>query len=173
MMATSARTAQRARFIDWLFAIAVRAGGTALVWGAVTEGASASWGAGALAVVGATGMSLMLAPPRGGKPLALWPMLCFAAYFIAHTTRAGVQVALLALHPRLPLAPACLEIPLRLPPGGARNLLLYVCTLMPGSLCVSVGATSMRVHVLDRRLAHGAAVRALETRIAAIWRLTP
>ena len=172
-MDSSARTEPSPRFTDWLFAFGIRASGTALAWWAITEGDSAARLVGMLAVGGATATSLVLDPPRGGQPLALWPMLCFVAYFVAHTTRAGLQVVLLALHPRLPLAPACLEIPLRLPPGGARNLLLYAYTLMPGSLCVSVGAESMRVHVLDRRLAHVAAARALETRIAAIWRLAP
>lgn len=142
-------------------------------WWALAEGDASSWGLGAVAVLGATGVSLVLAAPRNAPPISGWTLLRFVGYFLVHSTRAGTQVAVLSLRPRLPLAPACVKLPLMLPAGGARTLLLYSITLMPGSLSVSAQGSTLVLHVLDRRLPHLAAVRELEQRIGAIWRLPP
>ncbi len=144
----------------------------ALLWWVLAEGSAGSWGLGAVAVALATAISLRLLPPRGRRigPIALTR---FVAFFLWSSMRSGLQVASLALRPRLDLAPRVLERRLALPPGAPRLLMLNALTLMPGTVGVSLDDARLRVHVLDARLPVAAELHSLETHIARLFGAAP
>jgi multicomponent Na+:H+ antiporter subunit E len=146
-------------------AIIARALAYALVWWALTGGRADNWGLGLAAVVLAVAASLVLSPPGPGR-FSGAGLAAFAGFFLIQSVRGGVQVAAMALRPRLDLAPAILELPLGLPPGPARVWLVATLTLLPGTLGVGIAGDRLRLHVLDRRRPIEAEVRAAEARIA-------
>ena len=77
-----------------------------------------------------------------------------------------VQLVWKALRPRPDLRPVVLDIPLRLPEGGARLFLAATLNLLPGTLSAGLQGGHLRIHVLDQRFPVEAEVRAVETRIA-------
>lgn len=148
--------------------IAWRAGGFAALWWVLAEGRADGWALGVAAVALATWASWVLLPPGPGtvRPLGL---LRFLAFFLWNSLRGGVQVAVLALRGRAALRPALVDLPVRLPPGGARLLLVNALGLMPGTLGVEMTTESLRLHVLDDRLPILAEARALEAAIGAVF----
>lgn len=142
----------------------------ALLWWVLAEGRMDSWGLGLFSVVLALGVSLWLSPP-GRSRFSITGFLGFAGYFLIQSVKSGVQVAALALRPRLDLAPALLEVPITLPPGPARVLLINTLSLLPGTLSVGLNQNSLRLHVLDARLPIEAEVRAAEAHIARLLEL--
>lgn len=104
---------------------------------------------GVAAVLLATWVSLRLAGPSGLRPspaaltrlaLDLWWQILVA----------GSDVAWRALHPRLPIRPGVVTVPLRLPPGGARDGLTTLMSLAPGTLPIGADAEGrLAVHCLD------------------------
>lgn len=92
----------------------------------------------------------------------------FAAFFIVQSARAGVDVALRALHPRLPINPDLTVYPLRLRDPSSRVLLANAVSLLPGTLSVQLDADTLQLHVLDAGMRAEPALRELEQRIAAL-----
>jgi multicomponent Na+:H+ antiporter subunit E len=99
-------------------------------------------------------------------------MLRFVPYFLRASLLAGLDVMRRALDPRMPIDPALVRFPLRLPPGPARATLAAVVSLLPGTLSVELEHEQLLVHVLDRRLAAGQALGQLEDRVADVFGLT-
>lgn len=95
----------------------------ALIWWVLAEGRAGSWGVGLISVVLALSVSLWLSPPGQGR-FSITGLLRFAGFFLIQSAKGGAQVAALALRPRLDLAPVLLEVPITLPPGPARVLLI-------------------------------------------------
>lgn len=121
----------------------------AVLWAILSEGRADSWLLGVPAVVFATWTSLRLMPSVAWR-LALTAVPGFITFFIVHSLRAGVQVALLALRGRL--SPTVIELELSLPPGGPTLAMAHLLGLMPGSLGVRLEGSRLRVHVLDAAL---------------------
>jgi len=144
----------------------------ALLWWVLAEGHAANWGLGAVAVVAATAASLRLLPP-GAQRINGVALLRFLGFFLWSSLRSGIQVAALALRPRLDLAPMMLERRLGLPPGAPRLLMLNTLALLPGTLGVSLDEARLRVHVLDARMPVAAELRALEAHIARLFGVAP
>lgn len=120
-----------------LTAIARRCFWLALLWWILTEAHSDVWALGLLAVAASAATSLRLLPLREGQRIGILALLNFLAYFLWNSVRGGIQVAALALRPRLDLAPTVLELTPALPPGVPRILMLNTLALMPGT--VSLG----------------------------------
>jgi multicomponent Na+:H+ antiporter subunit E len=93
----------------------------------------------------------------------------FLGFFLWNSIRGGIQVAGMALRGRAALQPALIELPVSLPSGGARILLINVLGLMPGTVGVDLNDAGLRLHVLDERLPVAAEARALELAIAALF----
>lgn len=143
----------------------LRAGLFVTLWWILAEGSFLAWGVGLASVVLAVVVSLILLPPAPSRisPLAV---ASFLGFFLLQSFSGGVQVARMALRPRPDLRPVVLDIPLRLPEGGARLFLAATLNLLPGTLSAGLQGGHLRIHVLDQRFPVEAEVRAVETRIA-------
>ena len=137
-----------------------------LLWGVLAN--NAGWGFGAVAVALATVASLLLVPPKpaGWSPLGL---VLFLAYFLKESLQGGVDIALRALHPKLPLQPVWIDYRLRLPEETARVLFVMTISLLPGTLSADWEGDTVTVHALTPET--GAGLPDLEERIAALFAL--
>jgi multicomponent Na+:H+ antiporter subunit E len=129
--------------------IIVRAAGFGLIWCVLTGGGAADLPVGAVAVLAAVWMSLLLLPPGTShvRPSAL---AGFVLHFLWQSVVAGVDVARRALHPRLPLHPGFVVYPAGLPPGPARNMFTSLMSLLPGTVPTgSAENGGLLIHCLD------------------------
>jgi len=138
----------------------------AVLWAILSEGRADSWLLGVPAVAIATWTSLRLMPPSTWR-LAPTAVPGFIAFFVVHSLRAGVQVALLALRGRL--SPTVIELELGLPPGGPTLAMAHLIGLMPGSLGVRLDGTRLRVHLLDAALPLQAEAARLATHVERLF----
>jgi multicomponent Na+:H+ antiporter subunit E len=149
-------------------ALALRGALFALLWWMLTEGRSDGWAVGLVFIVLALAVSLHVSPPMQYR-LSTVGLLAYVGFFVVQSVRGGLQVAGLALRPRLALAPALMEVPLRLPPGPAVVLLVGILSLLPGTLSVRLDGATLSLHVLDGRLPIEHEVRLAEDRIARLF----
>lgn len=140
----------------------------ACLWWILAEGRLDGWLLGGVAVAAAAWASLRLWPPAT-MPIRLAGLPGFLCFFLWNSIRGGIQVAGMALRGRAALQPALIELPVTLPPGGARVLLIYALGLMPGTVGVDMDEAHLRLHVLDERLPVIAEARALEALIARLF----
>jgi multicomponent Na+:H+ antiporter subunit E len=103
-------------------------------------------------------------------PVAPWALLRLIGFFLWHSLLGGIDVALRAFRRPLPLQPALIDYPLRLPPGPATVLMSGLVSLMPGTLSVICDG-HLRVHVLDQCGQWHADLERLEQRVGAVYRL--
>jgi multicomponent Na+:H+ antiporter subunit E len=115
---------------------------------------------------------VIVAPGDAGRPRALLPTvlrgLLLLPFFLWQSLYGGVDVALRALRPRMPLAPAMLDYRLRLPPGPAPVMLASLVSLMPGTLAV-VSGERLKVHVLDVNSDYQGELELLEVQVAWVF----
>ncbi len=138
-----------------------------LLWWSITEGAG-GWMIGVPTILLALAASLWLQPRRR---LSLRPagVLRFAAFFLVQSMRAGLDVALRALRPRMRLTPALLEYRLRLPTGPARVFLADTMSLLPGTLSTELRDDCLCLHVLDASQSVETGLRQVEVRVADLF----
>ena len=119
------------------------------LWLLLTNAASADLAPGLVSAVAASWISLRLMPAeRGG--LRLVSFVKFLLHFLRQSIVAGTEVALLALHPRLPLRAGYIIYQPQLPPGTRRNVFCAITSLMPGTLpCGSADGNELAIHCLD------------------------
>jgi multicomponent Na+:H+ antiporter subunit E len=104
---------------------------------------------GLLAVAWASWVSLRLLPPTPGR-IRLGALARLAVHFLWQSVVAGLDVALRAFHPRLPLRPGFMAYPVGLPPGQGRAAFGAFTSLMPGTLPVGTDSDDTLVyHCLD------------------------
>jgi len=121
---------------------------------------------GVFAVAAATWTSLRLLPAENWqlRPLALLRLML---RFLRQSVVAGVDVAMRALDPRLPLQPGFIRYPLHLRPGTARNAFCTLTSLLPGTVPSGVDENGdLLVHCLDVRQPVVAQLEDEETRLA-------
>lgn len=146
-------------------ALLLRGTALALAWWVLAEGRADSWGVGVVSVAAALAASFHLAPPASQR-LSPAGLLGFAGFFLVQSAKGGLQVAGRVFRPRMDLAPALVELPVTLPEGLARVLLVNTLNLLPGTLSVRMAGNTLCLHVLDARLPIAEEVRAVEARIA-------
>jgi multicomponent Na+:H+ antiporter subunit E len=136
-----------------------------VLWWVLAEGDSSSWVFGVPFALFATVTSVKLTPEHGWhvRPLGA---LGFAGYFAYHSVVGGVDVALRALRPSMPINPGFVVCPLRLPTESARVLLANTVSLLPGTLSSGFDGDSLVLHVLDCSMPAAEDVRRVEERIA-------
>lgn len=137
----------------------------AMLWWALTDGRTGSWGVGSVSILAAVILSLRLIPPVPTYVSRIG-LLRFLGFFLIQSLRGGVQVAWFALRPRLALRPGVHEIPLRLPEGIGRVLLANTLSLLPGTLSVGLDGNRLCLHVLDEQADTETEVRTAETHLA-------
>ncbi|MDP2256721.1 MAG: Na+/H+ antiporter subunit E [Polaromonas sp.] len=144
----------------------------ALIWWVLAQGRTDSWGVGMVSIALAVAASLHLLPPERSR-LSITGLLGFAGFFLVHSVKGGIQVAAMALRPKLDLAPLMLDLPLTLPPGLARVILVNTLNLLPGTVTVRIDQATLRLHVLDQRRPIAKEVREVEARIARMLGIAP
>lgn len=119
------------------------------LWLVLTNAAAADLVPGLLAAPAASWVSLRLLPAQQGSLRAV-SLARFLLHFLHQSIVAGTDVALRALHPRLPLRAGFVIYRPRLPPGTGRNVFCAITSLMPGTLpCGSADGNGIAVHCLD------------------------
>ena len=93
-------------------------------------------------------ISVRLLPPSRSRP-RLMALLSLGWHFLWSSVVAGVDVAIRAFHPRLPLRTGFVTCECRIPPGSRRDLFLSMGSLMPGTLPVAEEDGRIVLHCLD------------------------
>lgn len=138
------------------------------LWWALTDGRVESWVLGVPVVLAATFTSAVLG--RGPSwSLAGW--LRFLPFFVWRSLKGGVDVAMRAFRPSLPIDPGLIDYRLRLPPGRAAVFLAGVASLLPGTLAAGLDGRRLRLHVLDRQRDVRGEIAGLERRVAVLFRV--
>jgi multicomponent Na+:H+ antiporter subunit E len=152
-----------------IITLALRGALLAAMWWVLAEGRLDGWWLGLIAVVLAVATSIIMLPPRQDAAVPMAALLGFFWYFVHQSARGGIQVAAMALRPRLDLRPAVIELRLDLPSGLARVFMTSVLGLMPGTVSIRLEEHRLRIHVLDERLPVVAEAQALEARIIRLF----
>lgn len=108
---------------------------------------------GLLAAGCATWASLALLPPTQAGRMAPVVLLRLAAGVVWQTLTAGIDIALRALNPAMPLRPGMLRHELATPAGPRQDAFRAMASLAPGALPTGTDAKgALMVHLLDTRL---------------------
>jgi multicomponent Na+:H+ antiporter subunit E len=108
-----------------------------------------------------------------GTPADRWSLAGLARllpYFLWNSLRGGVDVAVRALHPGLPINPGILHYEMRLQSPAARVLMANTVTLLPGTLSADLKGNDLSVHVLNTSGPVRAMLVALEQRVGDLVR---
>jgi len=149
------------------FSFVLRAALLAMVWWIISGGAVNSWSVGFPLILIAAHLGVSLSHP--GQRLHLLPLLSFIPFFLCESVRGGIDVARRAYSPSLPLTPAVLNYPLRLPVGAAQVFFANTVSLLPGTLSTGLEGYTLRIHVLDNTTPVISELKTLELKIAAIF----
>ncbi len=147
-----------------------RAIALALLWWILLEGDRKGWWYGLPVIAAATATSLWLAPEAGQfwHPVGL---VRFISFFLWQSLRGGIDVALRAIDPRLPLHPQLIEYRLRVPVGPAQIVLMNTISLLPGTLSVALHPMLLQVHVLDGRMDVQRSLQQVEAVVAELFEI--
>lgn len=127
----------------------MRAGGFLGLWLVLAGPNTADLPIGIFAAAAATWASLWLLPP-GQSRLSPPGLAAAVLRTLGQSVVAGIDIALRALDPRLPLRPGFVVYQARLPPGPARNVFCVLASLAPGTLPAGMDADgAIMVHCLD------------------------
>lgn len=149
----------------WAPALAGRTLLMAALWWAATEGRAINWPLAAAGVVLAVAASILLRPPVGWAPGGF---VRFAGFFLLHSLRGGIDVALRAVRPGPPLRPGFITLRLRLDDPQSRLVVTRTISLLPGTLGVDLDNDRLTIHVLDVGMANERLLRRCEHRVAAL-----
>jgi multicomponent Na+:H+ antiporter subunit E len=128
-----------------------RLGGCLFLWWVLTGGRVSSW------IIGVPTIALALWVMGAAPPTPLWPisfvgLLRFIPYFLLQSVHGGIDVARRAYSPSLPLDPQIIDFSLNLPAGRPQIFFLNSVSLLPGTLSADLVGTTLKVHVLDRKV---------------------
>lgn len=146
-----------------LGSLLLRAAGYLLLW-LVLVGGTENLLFGAVTAVAAAAVSLHLLPP-GELRLRPFRWLAITLHFLWQSVRAGIDVAIRAFHPRLPLAPGFITYRPQLPPGTTRTLFTSYTSLLPGTVPCGDENGTIVYHCLDMTQPNAAQLAAEEVRL--------
>ena len=96
-----------------------------------------------------------------------WRLTWFVPYFLWRSVVGSCDVAWRAMHWSLPISPAMLSYPFRLPSEGFARVVFANClSLSPGTLSVAWQEDTLLVHLITDSPESAAAVRRLESQVA-------
>lgn len=137
----------------------------ALVRGQVVE----SWYLGVPAVIAASYMSWRITAIKESR-VRLIGLVRFLPLFWWRSLLGGIDVALRALRPSLPIRPDLLIYELRLEPDSmATRFFAEVISLLPGTLCTQLLPDSLEVHVIDRDMPVAQELAVIEEAVARVF----
>lgn len=142
----------------------------ALLWWALTGGASSSWLIGIPVIVSAAVLAMRLAGHRGLPRLSALGVIRFVPFFFIRCLTAGLDVARRALSRQMLLEPALVDYRTSLPAGSAQVAMVNVLSLLPGTLAADLEQDRLRVHVLDKGQNFQREIYEVERAVARIFR---
>lgn len=123
---------------------------------------------------------LLLPPaivPHGAHPMTTIPwlrLLVYTLWLFWQIVLSSIQVAIVVVHPKLPISPCLIRFRTTLPHALARLTLATSITLTPGTVTVDVQDEEFLVHALTRQSANELAPPegngAMQQRVAALYR---
>ena len=142
----------------------------ALLWWVVAEADPEGWLFGVPFVALATAASLRLTPSRSWR-IRPFGVLRYAIFFVHQSVLGGVDVALRAVRPSMPIDPLLLRYDLRLPSEHARVLFADTVSMLPGTLSTGFEGDTLTLHAIDCRLDIERSLQDVEERVAGIFGL--
>jgi multicomponent Na+:H+ antiporter subunit E len=152
----------------WVATFAVRFVVFGVAWWVVSEGEPPLDLVPLLVVAAAAGASLPFVPP-GSNPLRWRGVVRFVPYFLAQSVAGGVDVALRAWNPRLPIEPGVVRVPLLLQSESARITFAWAVSLLPGTVAAVLADDELTIHALDTTLPLRERLLELERRVADVF----
>lgn len=140
----------------------------AAFWWVIAGGAPASWIIGGPAVLAAAWAAGRLGTGAGVR-LSIAGLLRFLPFFVWESLRAGVDVALRTLMPRLRVEPGFLRYQTRLRDPAARVFLANCVNLLPGTLAAGLEGDWLNIHILSAEADNEAELRRLELAVARLF----
>lgn len=137
-----------------------------LVWWVLTTGNTPSLKVGIPAALTAGLISVLLLPTIR---FSLWAWIRFLPFFLLHSVRGGIDIAMRVFRPSLPISPGVLEYPTQLDEGLPRMTMISVITLLPGTLSVDLEHNVLKIHVLNTQSDVMSELRSIERHIAKIF----
>lgn len=126
-----------------------RAAGFFIFWLVLAGSDPANLAAGLLATALTVWASLRLTPPAPDQ-LSIIRLARFIVHFVWQANRAGFDVAMRALSPRLRIQPGFVRYQPHLPPGAKRDAFCTETSLLPGTLPAGTAEDgSLLIHCLD------------------------
>lgn len=138
------------------------------IWLVLTGGSFYGWYVGAITVMFAVIISLKLQPPSDQR-IRLVRVPTFLLFFLTKSVAGGMQVAAMALRPRMQLRPAMMEMRLRLPHEPEQIFLASMLSLLPGTLSAGLEGNLLQLHVLDSGMRIEQEVRDAEAKVARLF----
>jgi multicomponent Na+:H+ antiporter subunit E len=139
----------------------------AALWGLLSGGEFDSWLIGVPSVAAAFLVRQRLRPFAARKVSIPGAVRYLIAFFKVSFV-SGLDVALRAFHPRLPLNPGLIEYAMRLRSPAEILLLAGTVNLQPGTLSADLDGERLTVHALDVAAPIVSELRRLEEQVAAI-----
>ncbi|MGD2138840.1 MAG: Na+/H+ antiporter subunit E [Burkholderiales bacterium] len=104
---------------------------------------------------------------REGHPVQLVPraLLFYWPWLIKEIFKSALQVAVIILHPRLPISPVLLRVRATQKTDVGRTTFANSITLTPGTISVDVGDDEILVHALTQDGASGLANGEMDRRV--------
>jgi multicomponent Na+:H+ antiporter subunit E len=139
-----------------------------VLWVIVSEGDVESLVVGVPLALLAALISLRMYPDR----LSGWNLvggLRFAVYFFTQSFMGGIDVAIRAMKPSLPLDPGNVFYRVRLPSMASRILFVNTVSLLPGTLSSELDGDVLVVHVLDKSRPVQADLALVEERVGGMF----
>jgi multicomponent Na+:H+ antiporter subunit E len=145
-----------------------RAVALTVVWLAMTEGRVSSLVLSAASVAVALVVSLELAPPRQARVKWL-PLLRFVPWYASRSLVGGIGVMRRAFGSSALLSPGYVRMPLSVPSGTERSVLMCLVNLLPGTISVGEEEDVLVVHAIDTRASVDGDLRELESRVTGLF----
>jgi multicomponent Na+:H+ antiporter subunit E len=99
---------------------------------------------------GAAAWASLRLMPAATVRLRLLPLVRFALHFLRQSAISGIEVAWLAVNPRMPLNPGLVVFPCRLREATTRSAFCAISSLLPGTLPTgSDEEDALVIHCLD------------------------
>ena len=96
--------------------------------------------------------------------------ILYLGWLLKEIVVANIAVAKIILHPRLPIQPTMIRLPLSQRSSGARVLYANSITLTPGTVSTDLDVSHVTVHALTRAGSHALARGEMDARVSALER---